>query len=318
MLQDSNEYLTAVVVPTARAMSCIEETTDGSNSGPAFSGTPNLMEQARGSTDGSGIHSSSQGCDTTTKRARSTEDERQRSLNHFDEIKRSYQQQKSKKILREAEEARPVGDREAQILQCLHNAEDETVQIVEFMIVTIESIDGEQIRVSKEIATQSSVIKNMLEDLNESDAAIPLPLPRNILKRVFGYSNEGAAPNDSLIDLVHIVSAADYLDIGPLVSAAGKSVGEWLLGNTAQDILAFFGKLPAQTFYGSWKKRSNEGGLTMFPRKTYQSLYATHQSHQSILIGSCMCTTTLPPSPMSYQPGFTEHTPIQYHSGQLS
>ncbi|CAO3568648.1 unnamed protein product [Mortierella alpina] len=162
-MHDSNEYLTAVMIPTASAMSSTE-INDGSNSSLLFPGHPNRMKRPSGIADESGIALSSQGPDTKTKRARFSEEERDRYVNQPDEIKRSFQVQKSRMILHEAEAAiddltlqrlnlsslllratierpRPVGDRAVQILECLHIAENETAKLVELWRYTKHLID---------------------------------------------------------------------------------------------------------------------------------------------------------------------------------
>ncbi|KAG0042743.1 suppressor of kinetochore protein mutant, partial [Gryganskiella cystojenkinii] len=43
------------------------------------------------------------------------------------------------------------------------------------MTITLTSLDNQEFKVDKEVAERSILIKNMIEDVGESDAPIPLP-----------------------------------------------------------------------------------------------------------------------------------------------
>ncbi|KAG0337791.1 hypothetical protein BG000_004978, partial [Podila horticola] len=56
------------------------------------------------------------------------------------------------------------------------------------MPVTLTSLDDVKFTVDKEVAERSILIKNMIEDVGESDSPIPLPnVSSAVLKKVIEY-----------------------------------------------------------------------------------------------------------------------------------
>ena len=125
--------------------------------------------------------------------------------------------------------------------------------------VTLQSGDNEVFSVSKEVACQASLIKEMLED-TESDATIPLPnVQAWILSMVIEYCTwhvgaeaDGAsedAQNDyraKFVDvdqgtLCRLIVAANYLNIAPLMDLTCKAVAVMMKGKTPEEIRAHFG-----------------------------------------------------------------------------
>ena len=124
--------------------------------------------------------------------------------------------------------------------------------------VTLQSGDNEVFSVSKEVACQASLIKEMLED-TESEVAIPLPnVEGPILSKVIEYCTwhvgaeaDGAsedAQNDYRAKFVEVdqgtlcllIMAANYLNIAPLVDLACKAVADTMKGKTPEEIRAHF------------------------------------------------------------------------------
>ncbi|KAJ1888690.1 hypothetical protein GGI03_005411, partial [Coemansia sp. RSA 2337] len=55
-------------------------------------------------------------------------------------------------------------------------------------MVVLQSSDGKSFTVERGVATQSVLIKNLLEDIGESDEPIPLPnVTAKVLEKVIEY-----------------------------------------------------------------------------------------------------------------------------------
>ncbi|KAG0166932.1 suppressor of kinetochore protein mutant [Apophysomyces sp. BC1034] len=131
------------------------------------------------------------------------------------------------------------------------------------MSVHLLSSDNEEFPVDKEVAERSVLIKNMLEDIGESDAPIPLPnVTAKVLRKVIDWCEhhrEDPLPQDDQerrstdIDewdqkymevdqetLFDIILAANYLDIKPLLDVGCKTVANMIKGKSAEEIRRTF------------------------------------------------------------------------------
>ncbi|KYR02280.1 cytosolic glycoprotein FP21 [Tieghemostelium lacteum] len=132
--------------------------------------------------------------------------------------------------------------------------------------VKLESSDEKTYEVEKEIACMSVTIKNMLEDIGETDAAIPLPnVTSSILEKVLEYCkhhHEHPSPqqdekkDEKRLDdippydrdfckvdqptLFELILAANYLDIKPLLDVTCKTVANMIRGKTPEEIRKIF------------------------------------------------------------------------------
>jgi len=133
--------------------------------------------------------------------------------------------------------------------------------------VTLTSSDNENFPVDKEVAERSVLIKNMLEDVGESDAPIPLPnVNSKVLKKVIEWCEhhrtDPPAPTDENTEdrkrntdieewdqkfmevdqetLFEIILAANYLDIKPLLDVGCKTVANMIKGKSPEEIRKTF------------------------------------------------------------------------------
>lgn len=131
--------------------------------------------------------------------------------------------------------------------------------------ITLLSSDNKEFKVEKEVAEKSVLIKNMLEDIGESDSSIPLPnVKGKILEKVIEwctyhkdkfkkYENEDGNFRNTEIDewnqkymevdqetLFDIILASNYLDIKPLLDIGCKSVANMIKGKSAEEIRKTF------------------------------------------------------------------------------
>ncbi|KAJ3087775.1 hypothetical protein HK102_010310 [Quaeritorhiza haematococci] len=136
--------------------------------------------------------------------------------------------------------------------------------------VTLNSQDNQTFTIDKEVAERSMLLKNMLEDVGESDNAIPLPnVSGKILKKVIDYcihhKDDPPVPpeeereafdqkkrsddidewdgNFIKVDneeLFEIILAANYLDIKPLLDLGCKTVANMIKGKTPEQIREMF------------------------------------------------------------------------------
>ncbi|KAI9261413.1 E3 ubiquitin ligase complex SCF subunit sconC [Phascolomyces articulosus] len=131
------------------------------------------------------------------------------------------------------------------------------------MSVKLISSDNEDFTVDKEVAERSVLIKNMLEDVGDSDAPIPLPnVTAKVLRKVIEWCdhhrNDPVTQDDQErrntdieewdqkymeVDqetLFDIILAANYLDIKPLLDVGCKTVANMIKGKSAEEIRRTF------------------------------------------------------------------------------
>ncbi|KAK4053484.1 hypothetical protein OIV83_001651 [Microbotryomycetes sp. JL201] len=133
--------------------------------------------------------------------------------------------------------------------------------------VILTTSDNEQFKVEPEVATRSVLIKNMIEDVGESDQPIPLPnVSSNVLKKVLEWcehhKNDPEPIAEDLDDtrrktteisdwdskfiqvdqemLFEIILAANYLDIKPLLDVGCKTVANMIKGKQPEEIRKLF------------------------------------------------------------------------------
>ncbi|KIK63416.1 hypothetical protein GYMLUDRAFT_163098 [Collybiopsis luxurians FD-317 M1] len=134
-------------------------------------------------------------------------------------------------------------------------------------IFTLLSSDGEYIMAAKDVITRSVMIRYMLEDVGERDEPIPLPnVSGAVLRKVLEYCEHyrGEALGDIEDDdtrrkeiemnewdekfisvnketLFKIISAANYLDIKPLLELGCKAIALTIKGMSTKEMRQFFG-----------------------------------------------------------------------------
>lgn len=131
--------------------------------------------------------------------------------------------------------------------------------------IILLSNDNEKFKVEKEIIEKSVLIKNMIEDIDDSNSPIPLPnVKSKILEKVIEwckyhkdkfkeYENEDGYFRNTEIDewnqkymevdqetLFDIILAANYLDIKPLLDIGCKTVANMIKGKSAEEIRRTF------------------------------------------------------------------------------
>ncbi|KAI7828329.1 putative negative regulator sulfur controller-3 [Kickxella alabastrina] len=134
-------------------------------------------------------------------------------------------------------------------------------------LIKIQSSDGKEVQVEKAVAIQSILIKNLLEDLGENDAPIPLPnVTGKVLDKVIEYCthhvDDPPALNDDYEDapkrsddiapwdekfiavdqelLFEILLASNYMDIKPLLDLGCKTVANMIRNKSAVEIRKMF------------------------------------------------------------------------------
>jgi superfamily II DNA/RNA helicase len=95
-------------------------------------------------------------------------------------------------------------------------------------VVTLRSAQNDAFRVNTEVATISTLVRNIVEDLG-ADEPIPLPnIPTDVLRTVLAYCSSpetfqvcnDSSDSSRKDDLCNLVAAADYLCISPLLARA--------------------------------------------------------------------------------------------------
>lgn len=130
------------------------------------------------------------------------------------------------------------------------------------MSIILLSNDNKEFKIDKELADKSVLIKNMLEDIGDSDSSIPLPnVNYNILEKVFKWckyhkddpiQDEQQNGNTDINEwdqkymdvdqeiLFDIILAANYLDIKQLLDLGCKTVANMIKGKSADEIRKTF------------------------------------------------------------------------------
>lgn len=131
------------------------------------------------------------------------------------------------------------------------------------MSVILTSSDNEEYKIDKDVAQKSVLIKNMLEDISDSDAPIPLPnVSSKILEKIIEWCTYHKADpitednnetrnieicewDQKYIDvdqetLFDIILASNYLDIKPLLDVGCKTVANMIKGKSAEEIRRIF------------------------------------------------------------------------------
>jgi len=133
--------------------------------------------------------------------------------------------------------------------------------------ISLTSNDGATIIVDREVAFRSILIKNMLEDVGESDASIPIPnVNEAVLRKVIEWCehHKGDPPSTDADDtdsrkkttdidewdvkfmqvdqemLFEIILASNYLDIKPLLDVGCKTVANMIKGKSPEEIRKTF------------------------------------------------------------------------------
>jgi len=135
------------------------------------------------------------------------------------------------------------------------------------MAIKLQSSEGTEFTVERDVAEKSILLKNMLDDVGESDNAIPLPnVTGPILTKVIEYCNHHrhdapmtseeeaarAKSSDDIDDwdlefckvdqgtLFELILAANYLDIKPLLDLTCKTVANMIKNKSPEEIRTTF------------------------------------------------------------------------------
>ncbi|KAI9203114.1 E3 ubiquitin ligase complex SCF subunit sconC [Polychytrium aggregatum] len=137
--------------------------------------------------------------------------------------------------------------------------------------IHLTSQDSVSFTVDRQVAERSMLLKNMLDDIGESDTPIPLPnVSGKILDKVISYcehhkedppvvhdeERDAYDPAKKRVDdtdewdstfiqvdndqLFEIILAANYLDIKPLLDLGCKTVANMIRGKTPEQIREMF------------------------------------------------------------------------------
>ncbi|CAI2180539.1 17682_t:CDS:2 [Funneliformis geosporum] len=130
--------------------------------------------------------------------------------------------------------------------------------------VKLTSSEGTEFKVERDVAEKSVLLKNMLEDVGESDMAIPLPnVTGPILQKVIEYCihhrddpmpthDDDTKKTDDIDDwdaefckvdqgtLYELILASNYLDIKPLLDLTCKTVANMIKGKSPEEIRKTF------------------------------------------------------------------------------
>ncbi|KAI8324226.1 putative E3 ubiquitin ligase complex SCF subunit sconC [Martensiomyces pterosporus] len=130
-------------------------------------------------------------------------------------------------------------------------------------MVKLQSSDGKEFEVEKSVAIQSTLIKNLLEDLDDNDDPIPLPnVTGKVLEKVIEFCDHHKDDPPPLKDdyddvpkrsddiepwderfikvdqelLFELLLASNYMDIRPLLDLGCKTVANMIRGKSAEEI----------------------------------------------------------------------------------
>ncbi|CAG8571743.1 13205_t:CDS:2 [Ambispora leptoticha] len=132
--------------------------------------------------------------------------------------------------------------------------------------VTLRSCDEHEFKVDIPVASRSILLKNMIEDVGETDQSIPLPnVNEKVLKKVLEWcehhvkdaqptndDDDSRRRNTDIEDwdqkflnveqdmLFEIILAANYLDIKPLLDIGCKTVANMIKGKSPEEIRQTF------------------------------------------------------------------------------
>jgi len=132
--------------------------------------------------------------------------------------------------------------------------------------VTLKSCDDVEFKVEIPVASRSILLKNMIEDVGETDQSIPLPnVNEKVLKKVLEWcthhvndpqpatdDDDSRRRNTEIDDwdqkflnveqdmLFEIILAANYLDIKPLLDIGCKTVANMIKGKSPEEIRSTF------------------------------------------------------------------------------
>ncbi len=115
--------------------------------------------------------------------------------------------------------------------------------------VSLKSSDEQEFSIDQNVAEQSVLLKNMLEDVEGAvEHAIPLPnVTGKVLQKVIDYCEKHVSTTELEewdseyinVDedfLFEIILAANYLDIKPLLDLGCRTVANMLKGKTPEQI----------------------------------------------------------------------------------
>lgn len=125
------------------------------------------------------------------------------------------------------------------------------------MSIKLSTSDNQEFSIEKEIAIQSILLKNLIEDFGESDNTIPLPnITGPIMQKVIEwceYHKNDCVENEEKINewdnnfvnvdqetLFELILATNYLDIKPMLDMTCKNVANIIKGKSPEEIRKTF------------------------------------------------------------------------------